>query len=191
MRRLPVLALMLAAACASNTKPEDTPAPVAPPSSRPQTERITTGSGTQLQINTMNVDTDVRLFSTGTPAQVFAVLPAVYAELAIPVSVNDGQSKSVGNTGWRTRRSIGKVPMQRYLDCGSSGTIQNAETYQILMSVVTTVRPNASGGSVVSTAITATGKNPVTSSSAEVRCATKGDLEIRIRDMVQKRIEAM
>jgi hypothetical protein len=139
----------------------------------------------------MNIDTDVRLFSTGTPDQVFAVLPAVYTDLGIPMSVNDVRSKTVGNSGWRTRRSIGKVPMQRYLDCGSSGTLQNAETYQINMTIMTTVHPNQSGGSVVSTAITAVGKNPVTSSSADVRCATKGDLEIRIRDMVQKRIEAM
>jgi hypothetical protein len=187
MRRLSPALLVLAAACSSGANP----APAATPAVRPNTERIVTSSGSQVQINAMNVDTDVRLFSTGTPAQVYAVLPAVYTELGIPISVNNGQDKSVGNTGWRTRRSVGKVPMQRYLDCGGSGSVQNAETYNIHMSIVTTVGPNASGGSIVSTAITATAKNPVTSSTAEVRCASKGDLEIRIRDMVQKRIEAM
>lgn len=187
MRRLPILLLALGTACSGGSGPQSE----ATPSVRPSTERVTTGSGGQVQINAMSIDTDVRLFSTGTPAQVFAVLPAVYAELGIPISVNNAQSKSVGNTGWRTRRAVAKVPMQRYLECGSSGSMSNAETYSINMSIVTTVRPNDSGGSVVATAISAIGKNPVTSSSAEVRCASKGDLEIRIRDMVQKRIEAM
>lgn len=189
MRRLPAVLLVLTVAgCSSGT---GGPAPTPSPAGRPATERVVTGSGQQLQINTMNIDTDVKLMSTGTPAQAFAVLPQVYTELGIPISINNAQTRSVGNTGWRTRRSVGKVPMHRYLDCGSSGTIQNAETYSIHMSIVTTILPNEGGGSIVSTAITATGKNPVTSSSAEVRCASKGDLEIRIRDMVQKRIEAM
>lgn len=188
MRRLPAALILLGAACSSGSPGA---APTPNPAGRASTERVVTGTGQQLQINTMNIDTDVKLISTGTPAQVFAVLPQVYTELGIPISINNAQTKSVGNTGWRTRRSVGKVPMQRYLDCGSSGTIQNAETYQIHMSIVTTVVPNEGGGSIVSTSITATGKNPITSSSAEVRCASKGDLEIRIRDMVQKRIEAM
>ncbi len=155
------------------------------------TGRVTAGDGSTTQINAMNIDTDVRLFSTGTPDQVWAVLPVVYAELGIPLSMNNSANKTLGNTGWRTRRAIAKVPMQRYLECGSSGTIANAETYNINMSIVTSVRANSSGGSVVATAITATGRNPVTSNSNEVRCVSNGDLEIRIRDMVQKRVEAM
>jgi hypothetical protein len=189
MRRTLLAALVLGTACGGGAG--NAPAPQVTPAGRPATERVVTSSGSTMAINTMNIDTDVRLISTGTPAQVFAVLPQVYTELGIPITVNDGASKSVGNSGWRTRRSIGKVPMHRYLDCGSSGTLQNAETYSIHMSVITSVRPNQGGGSIVSTAITAVGRNPVTSSSADVRCATKGDLEIRIRDMVQKRIEAM
>jgi len=189
MRRTALtLTLAVAAACSSGGSTGGPPPSTA---STPNTGRIVTTGGSTVQINTMNIDTDVRLFSTGTPDQVFAVLPAVYAELGIPLTMNDARAKSIGNTGWKTRRSIGKVPMQRYLDCGSSGSMQNAESYQINMSVVTTVRPNSSGGSLVMTAISGVGKNPVTSSSAEVRCASAGNLEIRIRDMVQKRIEAM
>lgn len=177
---------LIATACASTGAGPETV-----PNQTTNTQRVVGGDGSVTQLNAMNIDTDVRLFSTGTVDQVWAVLPAVYAELGIPLTVNNAATKTIGNTGWRTRRSIAKVPMQRYLDCGSSGTLQNAETYAITMSIVTTVRPNASGGSVVATAITATGKNPVTSSTAEVRCASMGDLEIRIRDMVQKKVEAM
>jgi len=163
---------------------DNTPTPTA------NTGRIVTTSGATVQMNTMNIDLDVKLFVTGTPDEAWAVLPGVYSELLIPVSVNDTRTKTIGNTGWKTRRSIGRVPAQRYLDCGSSGTLENAETYQLNLSIVTSVLPNPNGGAVISTSITGSGKNPITSSSAEVRCASKGDLELRIRDMVQKAIYA-
>jgi hypothetical protein len=188
--RLPtLLALTLAtAACASGNRVVDTDSA---PTSTVATGRVVTTSGANVQMNTMNIDTDVRLFSTGTVDQAWSVLPSVYAELGIPLSMNSAGTKSLGNTGWRTRRMIGGVRMYNYLDCGGSGNMQNAETYSITMSIVTTIKPNDGGGSVVSTAITGIGRNPVTSSSADVRCASKGNLEIRIRDMVQKRVEAM
>lgn len=176
---------LLASACASGGSGA---APAA--SSSVSTSRVVTSSGSTLQVNTMNLDVDVKLFVTGTVEEAWAVLAGVYQELGIPLSINDPVRKTLGNTGWRTRRAIGRVPAQRYLDCGSSGTLENAETYQLHLSIVTSILPNANGGSVVSTALSGTGKNPVTSSSAEVRCASKGDLELRIRDMVQKAVYA-
>ena len=184
--------LLLAAACASTGGAGSAPVTSAPESARPtvNTGRVVTTTGNTVQMNTMNIDMDVKLFVTGSPDQAWAVLPGVYSELLIPVSMNDPKTKSIGNTGWKTRRSIGRVPAQRYLDCGSSGTLENAETYQLTLSIVTTVLPNSSGGSIISTAITGTGRNPVTSSQADVRCVSKGDLEIRIRDMVEKALYA-
>lgn len=184
--------LLLAAGCASTASDPaaGTAQPTVAPAPTVNTGRIVTSGGGTVQLNTMNLDTDVKLFVTGTPDEAWAVLPKVYSELLIPVSVNDARTKTIGNTGWKTRRSIGRVPAQRYLECGSSGTLENAETYQLTLSIVTTVLPNAAGGSVISTAISGSGKNPVTSSSAEVRCASKGDLELRIRDMVEKALYA-
>lgn len=188
MRMSQTVLLLLVSACGTSGSTAET---AVTPGQMPSTSRVVTGDGSALQINALNIDTDVRLFSTGTPEQVWAVLPAVYAELGIPLLVLDPATKSIGNSGYRVRRSLGKVPLYRYLDCGSSGTLKNAETYQINMSIMTTAHANPGGGTLVSTAITGTGKNPVTSSSAEVRCSSLGDLEIRIRDMVQKRVEAM
>jgi hypothetical protein len=187
---LTALSLIVTACATSATGGSSEPVPDNTPTPTANTGRIVTSSGATVQMNTMNIDLDVKLFVTGTPDEAWAVLPGVYSELMIPVSVNDTRTKTIGNTGWRTRRSIGRVPAQRYLDCGSSGTLENAETYQLNLSIVTSVLPNPNGGAVISTAITGTGKNPITSSSAEVRCASKGDLELRIRDMVQKAIYA-
>jgi hypothetical protein len=162
------------------------------PTATVRTERVVTSSGgSGLAVTTANLDNNVRLLSTGTTAQVWAALPQVYEELGIPLTIKNDAQKVIGNEGWRTRRSIGRVPMQRYLDCGRSGTIENAETYNINMSILTTVTANPGGGAVVGTTIVATGRNPVTSSSQEVRCASQGDLEIRIRDMVQAKVAQM
>ncbi len=188
MRPNPLVLVLLATACASGGGSSST---AVTPNVTTNTGRIVTTGGDAIQINAMNIDTDVRLFSTGTPDQVWAVLPQVYAELGIPLTVNVSRTKALGNAGVRVRRSIAKVPLYQYFDCGSSGTMQNAETYRITMSIMTTAQPNPGGGTVVSTALSGTGKNPITSSSAEVRCASMGNLEIRIRDMVQKKTEGM
>jgi len=187
MRLLPSLLLPLfAAACAGATATGGDTGVA--PTPTVATTRVVTSQGGTVMASGMTVDFDVRLLVTGTADQAWAVLPGVYAELGIPLSINDAGSKTIGNTGWRTRRVIGRVPAQRYLECGSSGTLANAETYQLTLSIVSTVSPNARGGAVVSTAVSGTGKNPITSSSAEVRCASTGDLELRIRDMVEKAI---
>ena len=192
MRSVPAILLLATAAACSSAPGGADPAPV--PSTAPivQTERIVTSSGGGgVTVATVNLDNNIRLLSTGTVDQVWSVLPSIYEDLGIPLSVKDDARKVIGNEGWRTRRSIGRVPMQRYLDCGRSGTIENAETYQIHMTIVTTVSPNREGGSVVGTIISAVGRNPLTSSTQDVRCASKGDLEVRIRDMVQQRVAAM
>jgi hypothetical protein len=186
-RALPLAVVFATAACSGTGSPTNsTPAPVQ------RTERVVTSSGGGgLAVNTVNADINVRLLSTGTVAQVWSVLPQVYEELGIPLSIKNDQQRVIGNEGWRTRRSIARVPMQRYLNCGRSGTIENAETYNINMSIITTVSANPGGGSVVGTLISATGRNPITSSSQEVTCASQGDLEIRIRDMVQAKVAQM
>lgn len=192
MRTLSLVALTIAAAGCASTAPAGSSAPARDTAPTPtvNTTRVVTGTGSTLQMNTMNIDLDVKLFVTGTPDEAWAVLPGVYSELLIPVSVSDPRTKTIGNTGWKTRRVIGRVPAQRYLECGSSGTLENAETYSLNLSIVTSVLPNPNGGAVISTAISGSAKNPITSSSAEVRCSSKSELELRIRDMVQKAIYA-
>jgi len=188
MRALLALATAgICTACAASTSSPDPD--IAPTPTVATTRGVTaTGGASTVIASAMSVDLDVRLVVTGTPDQAWTALIAVYQELGIPLSVNDAASKTIGNTGWRVRRSIGRVPAQRYLDCGSSGTIQNAETYQLTLSIVSNVKPNPRGGAIVTTALSGTGRNPITSSSADVRCVSTGDLELRIREMVERGI---
>jgi len=136
------------------------------------------------------VDLDVRLLVTGTPDQAWAVLPTVYQQLGIPAEVNDPRGRTMGVANWRVRRLIGKTRATQYVDCGSSGTLQNAETYQLTLSILSSVRPNPKGGAIVTTAISGTGRNPITSSNADVRCVSTGDLELKIRELVEAAVHA-
>ncbi|MCC7003149.1 MAG: hypothetical protein IT357_13410 [Gemmatimonadaceae bacterium] len=175
---------LLSLGCA--TQPGQTPVIDATPTPTVNTGRVVTTGGNTVQFNTMNLDKEVALTVSGSVDETWAVLPVVYKELAIPLTMSEPKTKTIGNTGWKMRRSIGKVPVYRYMDCGSSGTIQNAETYELTLSIVSQVQPNPSGGSSLLTTITGTGRNPITSNSNEVRCVSTSQLEIRIRDMVQK-----
>jgi hypothetical protein len=182
---LALVAVATLTACAPSTSSSDVDIA---PTPTVATARVVTTEGGTVTAGAMNIDLDVKLAVTGTAEQAWTALTAVYQELGIPLSVNDAASKTIGNTGWRTRRSIGRVPAQRYLDCGSSGTLPNAETYQLTLSIVSNVKPNPRGGAIVTTALSGTGRNPITSSSADVRCVSTGDLELRIREMVERGI---
>ncbi len=182
------LTALLALGCAS--QPGSGPVVDPMPTPTVNTGRVVTSSGSTVQFNTMNITKEVALTVSGSVDEAWAVLPVVYRELAIPLTMNEPKSKTIGNTGWKMRRSIGKVPVYRYVDCGSSGTMQNAETYELTLSIVTQVKADAAGGSQLLTLITGTGRNPITSSSAEVNCVSTSQLELRIRDMVQKALVA-
>lgn len=172
--------LSLGCAGSTSTAPGDlAPSPII------STTRIVTGGGSTLVAGTMAVDADVRLGVIGTPDQAWAALPSVYLQLGIPVEVNDPRNKTMGTSTFRVRRLIGKTRATQYVDCGASGTLQNAETYQLTLSILSSVRPDPEGGTIVSTTIAGTGRNPITSSNADVRCVSTGDLERKIRELVQ------
>jgi hypothetical protein len=191
--RFPLLALVttatLGCAGATGTTTGATTGDIAP-TPTVTTTRIVTSGGSTVTAGTMAVDLDVRLLVTGTPDQAWAVLPTVYQQLGIPAEVNDPRGRTMGVANWRVRRLIGKTRATQYVDCGSSGTLQNAETYQLTLSILSSVRPNPKGGAIVTTAISGTGRNPITSSNADVRCVSTGDLELKIRELVEAAIHA-
>ncbi len=154
------------------------------------TTRVVTSGGNTVTAGTMAVDIDVRLLVTGTADQAWAVLPAVYQQLGIPAEVSDPRGKTMGVANWRVRRLIGKTRATQYVDCGSSGTLQNAETYQLTLSILSSVRANPKGGAIVSTTVTGSARNPITSSNADVRCVSTGDLELKIRELVETAIHS-
>ena len=110
------------------------------------------------------------------------VLPAVYDSLGIEITRRDPASHTLGNDGLRLRRRLGKVPLQRYLDCGSSQGGPNAESYDVHLTVRTRLQPGAAGHSRLSTTVQAQAR-PINFAGDWVRCTSKNQLEQRIAEL--------
>lgn len=116
----------------------------------------------------------------------WSALQSVYASLEIPLAMRDEAAKKLGNSGFRTRRKVGPVPMHRALDCGGESGMPNAETYDINLDISSLVLPGTDGNARLQTLIQATGQRPTGNNLNPVRCSSTGALEKRIGEMVQK-----
>jgi hypothetical protein len=115
----------------------------------------------------------------------WAAVPTVYGELGIQPSVIDSKQHVYGNAGANIRRSIGNQRMSRYFDCGATAGIANADSYDMLVRVLTQIVPTEGGLSKLRTQAEATAHaNAV--SGAPVRCSSTGALEARIAQMVSE-----
>jgi len=176
-----LLLLALATACAS-AKPGGSETTVAP-----STTSLVVGSSA---MSTMNIGTTNSYTAIATSVPVSAdsayqVLTRVYAMLEIPVAPVDVK-RAIGNDEIKIRRRIAGLPMQNVLDCGEKMGLPNAETWDIHMNLLSYVQPGPNGSAQVLTRIQALG-NPTDGSSRDLTpCATKGELEKKISDLVLK-----
>jgi hypothetical protein len=111
----------------------------------------------------------------------------VYDSLGIAVATFDAASKTIGNTGLRLKRRLGEVALSKYVNCGSTQGFPSADTYEVFLSVTTTIRPAASGPQATEIATTIDGQaRPITFSGEPVRCSSVSTLEARIVEIANK-----
>jgi hypothetical protein len=144
-----------------------------------------------------NVSMDIRTVRSSTTGvatiaspveQVWQALQGAYGSLGIPLSTLEADKHTIGNRGLKVRRQLGNVSLVKYLDCGSSQGGPSADSYEIFLSVLSSVKSAAPGETILSTTLEATGR-PVSFSSGEVRCTTTGALEGRIAEAVRARVK--
>lgn len=153
----------------------------------PITQRVVMAGERTLSINTMNVNAGNTSLVVASMDSAWAALRAVWTELGIPITNLVDDQHVVGNETFKTRRRIGKIPMQNILDCGSTQGMPNAETYDIMMSIWSFLAPNPKGGLNLVTRMDATGKSPNFSRDASVTCSSVGELEKVIATQVRKK----
>lgn len=186
LARCVAVALIASTGCASAKS--GTAANTAPPvTMTPVTQRVVMASGNTVSINTTTVNSGASSLVLAPLDSAWAALKAVYAELGIPATTLVDASHLIANESFKTRRRIGKVPMQNILDCGSSLGMPNAETYDIMMSISSYLVKNPKAGFNLVTRIDATGKSPNFSREASVNCPSQGELEKLIGEMVRKK----
>ena len=180
MRRLMLVtaAVCSMTACASSSSSSTTPA-------RPAVQTVSGGAAGSMTIASSTSSDVVKLAHT--PDAVWRIMPSVYDSLGVTVSTIDQSRKSIGNPGYKIRQKLGKAPLSRYIDCGTAQIGPSADSYDVMLSVMSTVTPDGAQGAVLTTVVEAQAK-PVTYNQAYSRCSSKGTIEKRISELVQARL---
>ena len=156
------------------------------PDATPVTTRVIGGSG-QMSVNmTSNAATVAAKVPAPVP-KAWDALVDVYKELGLAATQIDMGRHHIATEGLKVRRRLGSLLLRQLLDCGDGGEGPKAETYDITLTVQTTVSAQGDG-SQLSTLVTATGKSP-TSNNNDVVCASVGKLEEEIAKRVTGRVK--
>lgn len=178
------LVALSAVGCASSSGSASAPPPT---TVTPVTQRIIAPTST-ININTVEVNAGFTQIIVGSMDAAWTALNVTYNELKIPITTLVDAQHLIANETFKVRRRIGRLPMQQIVDCGSTQGLPNAETYDILMSISSTLVPNPKGGITLITRIDATGKSPNFSRDAAVACHSSGTLEKEIAELVRKKV---
>jgi hypothetical protein len=109
---------------------------------------------------------------------VWAALPAAYEALGLPLSFKEDAGFRLGNDQIKARRALNGVQMRTILDCGSDLNGEKAETYDIKLTIETSVAA-AGDAAEVTTMVSGLGRSPNFGNN-DITCSTKGELEKRI-----------
>jgi len=180
-----ILAVLVAGCASSGTTSSAAP----PVTMTPITQRVVTSS-TSLNINTISVNAGSTQLIVASMDAAWTALNVAYNEFGIPITTLVDAQHLIGNDAFKVRRRVGKLLMQNILDCGNAQGIPNAETYDIVMSISSTLVPNPKGGINLNTRIDASGKSPNFSRDASVVCTSQGELEKQIAESVRKKTGA-
>jgi hypothetical protein len=121
--------------------------------------------------------------------RVWRTLPEVLDSLAIPVAHLDHNARVIGNMDLKIRGRLGRVPLRRYIDCGSTQGGPNADTYDVWMSITATAAPKAANATEVSVQLQAMAR-PVTFAGEYFKCATTREFENALFAILSRRLAA-
>jgi hypothetical protein len=120
--------------------------------------------------------------------KVWDALPAAYASLSIPITVNEPANRTIGAERMRTHHYLGDARLSKLLDCGESAGGLNADTYEVNLSVLTQLQSNAAGGTTVATRVDAVAK-PASTAGQYSSCVSTGQLETRLVRFIESQLK--
>ena len=118
---------------------------------------------------------------------VWAALPFAFEAMSIPITAIDSAHHVIRNDGLKARRVLGGTPLGVYLDCGSTQVGENADSYDVNMTLLAEVQPDESGNAKLSLTLESMAR-PVSFSRDYTRCTTRGKLEERLTAALKKHI---
>jgi hypothetical protein len=121
-------------------------------------------------------------------AQVWTALPLALDSLAIPITKNDASAHIIGNESFKIRQRLGKTALSRFLDCGQTQIGPNADSYDVMLTVLAQLQPASATSTTISTTVQAMAK-PVTFNQGYSQCSSKGELETRLLNMLKAQLQ--
>src|SRR5690349_6973492 len=106
-------------------------------------------------------------------ARAWAAVPAAYNALSIPIVALDTSARSIESVTSGYRQFLHN-PVSRFVDCGSTITGPNADTYRVQFTIDSQLVPLTDSTSTLRTRVDASGASSV---GATARCSTTGSLE--------------
>jgi hypothetical protein len=147
--------------------------------------RTVAAPGANLTVVT-EASTDVTTFAEPVD-RVWTALRVAYDSLGVPVGTLDPATRTIGNLGFKTRNRLGKTPLSRHLDCGSTQVGPNADSYDIILSVMSSLQPAPGGGTRLTTTVEAQAR-PATFNQSWSRCSSRGGIEERVASLVKAQL---
>ncbi|HEY4130820.1 MAG TPA: hypothetical protein VGM50_09395 [Gemmatimonadaceae bacterium] len=179
MRRILILTLAFAGACASGGASEssETTSRQAPIYTSSETGTIL---GDQPHATVVNI--------AAPPAAVWVAVKKVYGELEIPVTVESPGTRQIGNPNFVKLRNMGGQSMVNWVDCGTGMTGPKAASYRIYGSLLTDVIPDGKGGTKLQTTFVPMGQDVEGGSSDRIPCGTTGRFEQLVLTKVKEAV---
>ncbi|MBU6365727.1 MAG: hypothetical protein KJT01_05910 [Gemmatimonadetes bacterium] len=192
--RLPPLLLtvtamvtMTLAGCASGgaAAPGAPTPPSAPSAPTPQRRQVDIGGASLV----MSTESSADVVTVQAPiARVWDVLRAAYDSVGVGIGTLDPRTYTIGNLGYKVRQRLGRTPLSRYLDCGGSTQVgPNADSYDVILGVTSTLRPAGAAATQMTTTVDAQAR-PATFNQSWSRCTSRGTLEKRLADLVRAQL---
>ena len=136
-------------------------------------------------LDSMRTETEV----TGTPERVYAGALKAYFDLGVPTGTTDNKFGIIGSEKFERMHQLAGAPMSRSFSCGESANGPNADSFRLTIVVVVWVKPGKSDGSLLATAVAASGTDVGGSYRIQRPCASTGRIEQKILEAVQAYIK--
>ena len=122
------------------------------------------------------------------PTAVWIAVKQVYADLGIPVLVDNPPAHQLGNKDFNRTGRLAARPMTEFFDCGRGISGLNASNFRIYISLLTEVTSDGNGGTKTLTTFTGSGQDMSGSSTDRVPCASTGRFEQLFLDRVKAQV---
>ncbi|HEV2146892.1 MAG TPA: hypothetical protein VGR37_05800 [Longimicrobiaceae bacterium] len=135
---------------------------------------------------TVNIRTSERSVAVDVPLaaeQAWAALPAAYEALGLRGGGPAGE-RLFGVPRMEASRALNGVRLSRYLDCGATVSVPNADSYAVTLQVSTRLTPVTGSSTRVETLVQGTAR-PRDTSGNPVACTSTGALERQIAEKLR------